>query len=104
MAKFTIAPSAESDLDEIWYYIAERDDTAAEKFIRELARKFQLLADNKEIGMRQDDFIVEMRMFPFKSYHIYYFATDEGVEIYRVLHGRRDIAGLFEEYFEGLPE
>jgi toxin ParE1/3/4 len=104
MAKLTIAPSAESDLDEIWQYLAENNEAAAEKFIRELARKFQLLADNKEIGRRQDDFIVEMRMFPFKNYHIYYFPTDEGVEIYRVLHGRRNIEGLFEEYFEGLKE
>jgi toxin ParE1/3/4 len=104
MAKFTIAPAAESDLDEIWQYIAENNETAAEKFIRELARKFELLASNKEIGTRQDDFMIEMRMFPFKSYHIYYFATDEGVEIYRILHGRRDIEGLFEEYFEEMPE
>lgn len=104
MAKFTIAPSAKKDLDEIWRYISENNETAAEKFIRDLARKFELLADNKEIGTRQDDFVVEMRMFPFKNYHIYYFANDEGAEIYRVLHGRRDIEGLFEDYIERLPE
>jgi toxin ParE1/3/4 len=104
MAKFTIAPLAEADLDEIWSYISESDEEAADRFIRDLAAKFQLLADNKEIGKRQDDFIVEMRMFPFKNYHIYYFAASDGVEIYRVLHGRRDNEGLFEEYFAGLKE
>ena len=67
MAKFTIAPSAEKDLEEIWPYIAERDEEAAGKFIRDLAGKFQLLANNKEIGKRQDDFIVEMRMLPYKK-------------------------------------
>lgn len=100
MAKFTLAPSAATDLDEIWHYLAENNEAAAEKFIRELAAKFQLLANNRELGRRQDDFLVEMRMFPFKKYYIYYFPTDEGVEIYRVLHGRRDIEGLFEEFFE----
>lgn len=104
MAKFTIAPLAETDLDEIWNYISEYNEPAAEKFMRDLAQKFQLLADNKEIGRRQDDFIVEMRMFPFKKYHIYYFPTAGGVEIYRVVHGARDTEGEFEDFFEGLKE
>ena len=56
------------------------------------------------MGKRQDDFIVEMRMFPFKKYHLYYFPTDDGIEIYRVLHGSRDIEGLFEDFFVGLKE
>ena len=60
------------------------------------------MAENKELGTWQDGYIGEMRMFPFKNYHIYYFSADEGVEIYRVLHGRRDIEGLFEGYFGGL--
>lgn len=97
MARFRLAPSAQNDLDEIWRYISENNETAAEKFIRELSRTFELLAENKEIGTRQDDFLVTMRMFPFKSYQIYYFASETGVEIYRVLHGRRNIEGLFEE-------
>lgn len=63
-----------------------------------------MLANNKQIGRRQDSFIIEMRMFPFKKYHIYYFPTDEGVEVYRVLHGSRDVEGEFENYFEGLKE
>ena len=105
MAKFTLASSAEADLDEIWHYISEHSEDAAAKFIRDLVAKFELLADNKEIGKRQDDFIVEMRMFPFKNYNIYYFPTEDGgVEIYRILHGRRNIEDLFEDYFEGLKE
>ncbi|MCA1624063.1 MAG: type II toxin-antitoxin system RelE/ParE family toxin [Acidobacteria bacterium] len=104
MAKFTIAPAAEADLDEIWHYIAEQAEQAADKFMRDLAGKFQLLANNREIGRREDDFIVEMRMFPFKNYHIYYFPTEEGVEIYRVLHGKRNIEELFEDYIGGLKE
>ncbi len=102
MARFTLAPLAQADLDEIWNYISEYNNQAADKFIRDLAIKFQLLADNQKIGRRQDDFIVEMRMFPFKKYHIYYFPTDDGVEIYRVLHGARDAEGEFENFFEGI--
>lgn len=104
MPKFTLSPLAETELVAIWNYIAEFNEQSANKFIQELSRKFQLLADNKNIGKRQDNYIVEMRMFPFKKYHIYYFPTEEGVEIYRVLHGSRDVEGEFEDYFEGLSE
>lgn len=104
MPKFTIAPLAESDLEDICNYIAEFNETAANQFIRDIAGKFKLLASNKNIGKRQDNFVVDMRMFPFKKYHIYYFPTENGVEIYRILHGSRDIEGEFEDYFEGLKE
>jgi toxin ParE1/3/4 len=104
MATFTLAPSARAELEEIWHYISEYNEQAADKFIRELAAKFQLLADNKEIGRRQDDFVVKMRMFPFKKYHIYYFPTDAGVEIYHVLHGSQDAEEKFKDFFQGLNE
>lgn len=101
---YFLTAEAENDLKEIWAYIAENNRSAADKLIEGFFDKFQLLADNKEIGKRQDNFIIEMRMFLFKKYNIYYFPTDEGAEIYRVLHGSRDIKGEFEDYFEGLSE
>ncbi len=104
MPKFTLAPLAEADLEAIWNYISEFNEAAADKFIRDVSKKFELLADNDQIGRTQDNFIVELRMFPFKKYHIYYFPTEIGVEIYRVLHGSRDVESEFEEYFEGLKE
>ncbi len=102
MPKVITSPLAERDLEEIWDYIAENNEESANKFLRELIKKFYLLAENREIGKMQDDFIVEMRLFLHKNYHIYYFPTEDGVEIYRVLHGRRNIEGLFDDYFEGL--
>lgn len=104
MTKFTLAPLAKTDLKAIWNYISEFNERAANQFIQDISKKFDLLANNNQIGKRQDNFIIEMRMFPFKKYHIYYFPNDEGVEIYRVLHGSRDIEGEFEDYFEGLSE
>ncbi len=101
---YILTAEAENDLKEIWVYIAENNRSAADKLIEGIFEKFQLLADNKEIGRRRDDFIIEMRVFPFKKYYIYYFPNEEGVEIYRVLHGSRDIESEFEDYFEGLKE
>ncbi len=100
MANFILAPSALDDLNDIWLYIAEDNQEAADKFIRSLTSKFSLLAESNRIGTKQDDFMVGMYMFPFKSYNIYYFTNDNGVEIYRVLHGRRDVENIFEGFLE----
>ena len=104
MPKFTIAPSAETDLVEIWQYIANRNEAAAGRFIGALAAKFELLADNRKLGKRQDGFVIGMRMFAIKNYNIYYFPTDDGVEIYRVLHGRRNVEELFGESLKRVEE
>ena len=99
-----ISETARRDLVEIWSYVAEYDVESAHQVIKELAKKFELLEANPKFGRTQDGLIVEIRLFPHKNYHIYYFSTENGVEIYRVLHGRRNAEDLFEEYFEGLNE
>ncbi len=99
-----ISETARRDLQEIWSYVAEYDVDAAHKIIRELSKNFDLLEANPKLGRRQDGLIVEMRLFPFKNYHVYYFPIADGVEIYRVLHGKRNTEELFEAYFEGLKE
>jgi toxin ParE1/3/4 len=99
-----ISDTARLDLKEIWSYIAEDNIDSAHKIIRELSKKFDLLEANPKLGRRQDGLIVEMRLFPFKNYHVYYFPIADGVEIYRVLHGKRNTEELFEDYFEGLKE
>ena len=65
-------------------------------------QKFELLAENPKLGRSQDNFIFNHRSFLYKTYTIFYFPTESGVEIYHVLHGARNIKDLFEDYFEGL--
>lgn len=100
--KYQLSQPAREDLKEIWRYIAEKTPQSADKFMREFAKKFQLIADNPKIGQIQDEFILNLRSFPYKNYVVFYFPTEDGVEIYRVLHGSRDIDSLFEDFFEGL--
>ncbi len=92
--KFELAEPAKEDLKRIWTYIAEFNPHSADKFLREFAKKFQLLADNPQLGRLQDDFILNLRNFPYKDYTIFYFPIENGVEIYRVLHGARNIESL----------
>ncbi len=100
--KFELTEPAKANLKEIWSYIAEYNPSSADKFLREFAKKFQLLAENPKLGKSRDDFILNLRSFSFKNYVIFYFSTENGVEIYRVLHGARNIDELFEDFFGGL--
>lgn len=102
MSKFVLSPLAELDLEDVWNYISEFDENAANKFIHDIARAFELLADNRGMGKKLDEYIIELRMFPFKKYQIFYFPNESGVEIYRVLHSARDVEGEFEDYFGAL--
>jgi toxin ParE1/3/4 len=102
MADVVFSSFAESDLENVFNYAAEFCVDSARKFIKELMEKFKLPAENPKLGRSQDNFIFNLRSFPYKTYTIFYFPTESGVEIYRVLHGARNIEDLFEDYFEGL--
>jgi plasmid stabilization system protein ParE len=44
--RYELPEAARRDLKDIWTYIAENNPNAADKFMREFAKKFQLLAEN----------------------------------------------------------
>lgn len=93
---------AENDLEEIWSYINEDNSQAAGTLIKELLQKFRLLAENPNLGKSRAELFINLRSFPFKKYIIFYAPTENGIEIFRVIHSSRNIAGLFEEFFENL--
>lgn len=55
MAAVKRLPEADSDLLEIWNYIAEDSIPNAKELIREIDKTFQLLSDNPKMGSRRDE-------------------------------------------------
>ncbi len=102
MADVKFSSLAETDIEDISLYFLKYSKNSARKFLKELMSKFQLLAKNPKIGRAHDEFFLNLRSFPDRDYIIFYFPIENGVEIYRVLHGTRDIDSLFEDFFEGL--
>lgn len=90
---------ADSDLFEIWNYIAEDSIPEADELIREIDQAFQLIAENPKMGSRRDKLGERLRAFPVKSYVIYYRPLDgeEEIEVVRVLNGAQDISKLHFE-------
>ncbi len=102
MAKFTVSHYAETDLEEILLYLAENNRDSAIQFIQEMMKKFDLIANNPKIGTTKDKIIIGLRLFPFKNYNIFYFQTESGIEIHRVLHSSRDNIQVFDDAIDDI--
>lgn len=94
--RYTIAPSARRDLEEIWDYIAGDNVEAADRVLEQLAEKFDLLAIHKLIGRQENRFGRGVRALPYNAYLIFYLSDREPIEIVRVIHSARDIPTLME--------
>jgi toxin ParE1/3/4 len=93
-----VAPRAERDLDEIWYYVAKESGSIeiANRLIDSIADRFFLLAGFPYMGRSRDEsFGLGYRSFAAGEYVIVYCVEAEDVLIVRVAHGRRDIEALF---------
>jgi toxin ParE1/3/4 len=93
-----VAPQAESDLDEIWYFLAIQSSNieVADRVIDSITARFVLLARQPYIGRRRDeDLRPGVRSFVVGDYVIAYRVDGDNVRILRVLRGSRDIEALF---------
>jgi toxin ParE1/3/4 len=100
MARVDIKPQAQEDLLEIWQHIAQSSLDNATKWARTINDKCQLLAQMPGIGRFRHDLIINLRSFPVGRYVIFYQETAEGIEVVRVLHGSRDLPGVFDEMLD----
>ena len=55
---------------------------------------YERLADNPQMGMRQDQYRLGLRCFPVGNYIIFYSSAADVIEVYRVLHGARQLDDL----------
>jgi toxin ParE1/3/4 len=93
--RLIVSPEARSDLVEIWRYLGARSSRAIARVMQEIRARFQMLVDFPESGIRREELRAGLRSFPVENYVIFYFIIDGGVEIVRVLHGRREIEAIF---------
>ncbi len=94
-----VAPRAETDLDDIWLYVAKESGgmEVATRLVDSITDRFLFLTSFPYAGRSRDqDFGAGTRSFPVGEYVIVYSVEGEDVFILRVVHGRRDIEALFE--------
>ena len=91
MAQLLKRPQAETDLDEIWWYIAQNNPKNADNFLDFILEQCLFLAQSPYSGKKRDELLQDLRSFPVRNYLIFYFPLENGIEIVRVMHGSRDI-------------
>ena len=95
MARYRITRRARTDLDDMWLAIAEESPVAADRVLSRLYDAFVNLSLSPRMGVPRSHLAPNLRMFPVYAYLIFYRPMDDGVEIVRVLHGRRNITRGF---------
>jgi plasmid stabilization system protein ParE len=98
MNQYSISPQAREDMHSAWDYIAVKNHNpeAADRLLLRFCDLFLMLANYPYSGQARDDLRSGLRTFSAENYVILFYPEKRGVEIVGVLHGMRDIEGLFE--------
>lgn len=91
MSRLKLTRLAREDFQEIGDYISKDNPVAAVNFIRRIEERCVSLAENPGIGRKRDEICANMRSAAEGEYVIFYRAMKDGIEIIRVIHGKRDL-------------
>jgi toxin ParE1/3/4 len=78
-------------VDSISAYVAADNGKAAEELLDRFGKVFEMLVQNPQAGRRRPDLGQNVRSFAIDNYVIFYIPQSAGIDIIRVMHGRRDI-------------
>jgi toxin ParE1/3/4 len=98
VARLVFSPEAEANLDAIAAFIAERDGVARAMVIAErIWKTMNNLAFMPGIGQKRSYLQPDQRAFPVSPWTIFYRNLPDGygIEIVRVIDGRRDLPAIF---------
>jgi plasmid stabilization system protein ParE len=100
MSGYQFTPQASEDLLDIWSFIARDNPEAADRVEAAVYRACDLLADSPLAGrMRKDITAFPLRFWvvhPYSNYLIVYDPEKQPLQIIRILHGARDLAGVLK--------
>ena len=90
-----LSPLARRDLLDIWESIATDDRAAADRVVGAVEEAVANLCAMPQMGHVRDDLADRShRFWPVGRYLIVYHHDTKPLEVVRVLHGARDVAGL----------
>ena len=89
MPRISRTPQAKLDAAEIWYYIAQDNEAAADKLIDQIEDRLKMLAQFPEAGEAVPYIRPDVRRSTVDNYVIYFTPHDDGITVVRILHGAR---------------
>lgn len=97
MSRYVINILASQDLNEIADYFAEHNLEAGETFFLAFNRKCQQLVSFPNSGKSYTTIYPGLRGLSLEGYIIFYRLLEDGIEILRVLSGRRNFPAFFKD-------
>jgi toxin ParE1/3/4 len=97
MSRYKFTPQARQDLKQINRYIAGENPEASKRFQALVKQKCQMVARYPEIGRSYSELAANLRGIVVQKYIIFYRPILDGIEIYRVISGYRDLESIFQE-------
>ena len=82
--KIVRTPRARLDLIEIWNFIADDNEPAADRLLDKMDAVLRTLADKALAGRARPELHEEIRSFPVGNYVIFYRPLSDAVEVVRV--------------------
>ncbi len=89
--KVLLSDKAGKNLLQIYSYIAERNPTAAEAFIRRIDEKFDQISYLPFIGRERSSLAPGLRSVVVGNHVIFYAVKPDSIIVVRVIDGRMDI-------------
>jgi toxin ParE1/3/4 len=89
--KVSRRPRARLDLIEIWNYIADDNETAADRLLRRIDEALLMLAKTPLAGRSRPELGADMRSFPIGNYILFYVVQPNAIDVVRILSRYRDI-------------
>jgi toxin ParE1/3/4 len=86
---------AESDLEEIWWYIAQDNPDAADRMLDRIDERCAAVAEFPIMGASREELFPSLRSFTVGKYVVFYLPQDDGIEVVRVIPGMGDIEAFF---------
>ena len=93
-----ITKQAESDLEEAWDYVAERNLRAADRLLDRILERARLHARFPLMGRPRDDLLPGLRSFSVSTYVIFYRPFKDTIDVLRVLYGGRDVDTIMKSH------
>jgi toxin ParE1/3/4 len=97
MSEPRISERAESDLDDAWDYLAQRNEAAADRLLDDILARSRLHAQFTQIGRPREDLGPGIRSFVAAPYVVFFRPIADTIEVLRVLHGARDVDTIMKE-------
>lgn len=97
MGSYFFSELAVQDINEICEFMGKRNIKAASKLFDAIRQKCKLVSNFPNMGKDYSWIVPALRGFIVDDYIVFYYPREDGIDIVRVVYGKRDLEALFEE-------